>query len=452
MHAFLSLAMSYGMAAAAAPPPSNLIIEPCDGGEQYQFAEIECEIPLRNAGDKPIRVMNARALLESDWIQKDVLVAPKSTAYLTTKVQLLGGLGHVRHPFQFDTDEKGQEVRGSHVRAFVLSDLEVGKPVIDFGPVLVDEPLPTKRLELASKETTDFRILKVLDKPEFLDAKISADGRSIEAKLKPDAPWGVLVDQRIVVSINTPHQDRAWIGVAGQVVGDVVPSANPYSMGLLRVGNKNEALVRLTSRSKKSFEIGNVALDGIQGTVKAEDCEPKAPDCKLVRVSLSEKQPTGRLQGTLRVELPSLGRTLPVQISGLYLEKDFPIRDLNEDLAKASGESPVTQVQPKIDLRDALRAGADVDPPGRGPLLKWSVANERTIYGYVIYRSNKEAGPFLRINDSIVRAQDVRGSAARYAWRDESAEAGKTYWYYVGMLKHDGTKENLTAPQKVVAK
>ena len=95
-----------------------------------------------------------------------------------------------------------------------------------------------------------------------------------------------------------------------------------------------------------------------------------------------------------------------------------------------------------------------VDPPGQGPLLKWQVSNENNMYGYLIYRGDGENGPFLRVNKDIVRVGDNKGDGvtSTYAWRDDSATAGKTYWYYIGMLNRDGTKQQLSGPQQVKAK
>ena len=109
-----------------------------------------------------------------------------------------------------------------------------------------------------------------------------------------------------------------------------------------------------------------------------------------------------------------------------------------------------------VRIGDALRAAVTQEPatpPGNGPLLRWSVANEKPIYGYLIYRADREDGPYVRINESIVRAERAAtGTVGKYAWRDNSAESGKTYWYSIGTIRNDGAREDLTSKQKVVAK
>ena len=47
---------------------------------------------------------------------------------------------------------------------------------------------------------------------------------------------------------------------------------------------------------------------------------------------------------------------------------------------------------------------------------------------------------------------DSGNAAGSYQWRDNSAEAGKAYWYSIEMVKGNGEKQQLTGSQKIVAK
>ncbi|MCR6701350.1 MAG: hypothetical protein NVV68_09455 [Dokdonella sp.] len=109
------------------------------------------------------------------------------------------------------------------------------------------------------------------------------------------------------------------------------------------------------------------------------------------------------------------------------------------------------------DIREVLKAKVreiqGPPPAGRGPLLKWSVANEEAVYGYVILRGDSESGPFERVSkDTIPAGTFEEGYANAYQWRDTSAVVGQTYWYSIGLINKDGTKDSLTGPQRVVAK
>lgn len=458
MLSILSLAAALGAASVA--PKSQLVISQCDGGERHQFETFECAIEFRNTGDKPIAVTNGEAQLDSDRIDAGVVIKPHSSAYLNTRVFVQDEFGYTLHRFRFNTNEPGQEARGSNVKVFVVPALDQHKPVIDFGVVPLDKELPAHSITLSSRESADFRILKVMSKPDFLDVSISKDGRSIRARVLPTAPWGLLERQKIKLSIQSPKQKEAWVTVDANILGDVLPDNNPYSFGLMRTGNKNEFLVRLTSRNDKAFRVGKVELDGVEGTVRAEPCVPAQEGCKLLRIDVSDDQPNGRVFGRVMVELPDASRTLPVQLVGMLLPPDYPVHDVNKEMEKSQASAGETTAapaaEPAMRVGDAIRAAVTQEPAhpsGKGPLLRWSVANEKPIYGYMIYRADSESGPFVRINDTIVRAERAdNGVVGKYAWRDNTAESGKTYWYSIGTIRNDGAREDLTPKQKVVAK
>ncbi|MGB0134178.1 hypothetical protein [Dokdonella sp.] len=85
-----------------------------------------------------------------------------------------------------------------------------------------------------------------------------------------------------------------------------------------------------------------------------------------------------------------------------------------------------------------------------GPVLKWTSKNEKGLYGYVVYRSDSASGPFLRINSRIVakklepEGNDKSSPLMSYEYVDESAERGKTYYYYIDAVADSGRKQKLT--------
>lgn len=83
--------------------------------------------------------------------------------------------------------------------------------------------------------------------------------------------------------------------------------------------------------------------------------------------------------------------------------------------------------------------------------LSWKARNEKTIFGYIVYRSSREQGPFRRISPQIHRVPlrpdaDHDGS---YEFIDRDVRPGKTYFYQVGIVGIDGRKRPLSA---VIAK
>jgi hypothetical protein len=84
-------------------------------------------------------------------------------------------------------------------------------------------------------------------------------------------------------------------------------------------------------------------------------------------------------------------------------------------------------------------------------MLHWVLAKDLGVYGYAVYRSDSENGPFVRVNSELVKS-DSTGEGGSYAWHDGTAVSGHTYWYYIGMVGQNGIKSRLTDPQKAVAK
>jgi len=447
------------LVAANPAPPAYLKISYCDAGEHYQFESISCSIELNNTGDTPIKVSKGEAKFPWDGIDTGTIIVPaKGVAYINAKVDLRNDEGATRRAFRFATDEPRQDYRGSEVRAMVLSVLDQAKPTIDFGVVKPEQKLPESSITLSSREVKDFRITGIVSKPDWLDVTLDKDGRTVRAKLRSTAPWGLIHhDQFIKLTINAPQQPQAWVAIEANVLGDVVPDGNPFQLGLMRTDGKHEFLVRVSSRSGKDFKIGKLDLKNVKGTAKAEPCVPAAKGCALVRLAVANDQPTGKVEGMLEVQLPDYKRTLPIELVGMLLTPETKIHDM-EELMKQSEQGAQSKAStPGVpDLGKAIANTVKQEeppPPGEGPLLRWSVAHQDPIYGYAIYRADSENGPFLRVNKDVIRVvDDSADKSGSYQWRDNSAESGKTYWYQIGILNRNGSKKDLTGAQKVVAK
>lgn len=454
---FLSL-----LAAASAGPQSHLVIEPCLAGERQQFESVSCEIALRNTGDAPIHVTKARAMFAWDSIEPQVTVPAKGAAYLKATIATRDAAGSSKHSFQLTTDEPGVlSQRGASVVAFVSTVLDQPTPSLDFGGVKVSTGPVSKEIALSSREVPDFRILAIESKPDYIDAAVGTDGKTVRATIRNDAPWGLIHD-KIKLKINAPQQKEAWITVDANVIGEVAPNGNPFAFGLMRTNTKNEFLVRLTSELGKDFEIGSTKLEHFKGKVDVEPCRPAMAGCRMLRIVVSNDQQQGRLQGKVLVTLPGFKRTLPIDVVGMLLAPEVKVHDLNEEIEKAGekgGMSPAaaSAQSNSLNLKQAIsRTAANAEtapPPGTGPLLRWSVANDGSVYGYIIYRADDEHGSFLRVNKNLIRTSgEPSKQGVQYQWRDDSAVSGKTYWYQIGTVKNNGDKQLLSGAQKVVAK
>jgi hypothetical protein len=242
--------------------------------------------------------------------------------------------------------------------------------------------------------------------------------------------------------------------------GQVVPDSNPFALGVIRTGNTNEYSIRLSSTTGEDFSVGKMDLENIQGSAESAPCVPAAKGCRLAKVRIDDSNPLGKVEGTLRVNLPDLHRDLPIRVWGMLLSPKTEVHQLDELLAKSAAEggqskSTATDSKP-VDLAAAFKDSVRKDeppPPGSGPLLKWSAAHQELVYGYAIYRADSATGPFVRVNkETILVTLEGDNKSGAYQWRDTTAEAGKTYWYSIGLINRDGSKQDLTGAQKVVAK
>lgn len=450
---------------AAAPVRSDLELPVCRFAETYQFASATCTLEFRNSSARPISISGLTPGSTRDSVSPDALIVPPhSSAYATATISPTHEVGRTRRIFRFLSDEPGQlsPNRVAEAAGFVASVLDQPKPVLNFGVVKIRSASTEQKISLDSKEVERFKIEKILEAPSYVDARIGNDGRSIIARIKPDAPWGLHQSDFVRLAINTPRQREVWVGVEVDVHGDVVPAANPLSLGLFRKGSRNEFTVRLDSETGKDFRVGRVQAEGLQGDSKVEPCEPARAGCRLVRYTVSEAQPKGQIAAIVRIELPDFNQTVPVYAWGMLVDKDTQVRNFNEEMkasASASDSGAVSKapVQPVLDLKQALKSGTQLvepsPPPGRGPLLKWTVLHEELIHGYAVYRAVSQDGPFVRISEeTIAKSSDGGDGAGRYQWRDTSAEPGLTYWYYIGTIQNNGLKEALSSPQKITAK
>jgi len=354
---------------------------------------------------------------------------------------------------RFHTDEKGWEDRSAAAVAFVLNILDEGDAKLQFGIVDAAAPASKISVELSSHDSPDFRITSILQVPDWLDVRLNGNGRTIDATVKPDAGWGIHADY-IRVAVNSPQQSQVWVSAQADVRGAVIPSSNPYELNLLRVGNTSEFRIPLRSRTGEAFKVGKVTLEGVEGTTRLDPC---GEGCQMLVLAVTERK-TGPIKGHVWVDFPDLKKRLDLAVWGLTVPKDLQVRKIDQEALskKTEGNAGGVESGGKINLELAVRNATNVvpsaAPSGDGPLLKWSVANGTAVHGFQIFRALREEGPFVLLNPKTIPSVAKSTDRIDYQWRDESAVSKTTYWYYIGMVLNDGHKQQLTGPQKVVAK
>jgi len=364
------------------------------------------------------------------------------------------GLGNNQHPFQFRADD-GNEYHAV-ARGFVLSVLDQAHPEIDFGVVESDSAEVDKTIALTSVEAPDFRLTKVLDAPTWLNARIGDDGHALLASVRRGADWGTH-SGFVKLQTNNATQKEAWVEVKGDVHGTIVPAFNPLDLGLLHMGDNNTFRIPLRSKTDRPFEVASAKLDGAVGEAKAVPCQPAAADCRWLEVKIADAQGKGFIKGTVRVTFRQEKAALNIDVRGFLVDKDFVAKKVDESTLRGepaadapAGGSSVVPLQNAI--ANAVRQSNETVPLGNGPLLRWHVANGHTIHGFQIFRAESEQGPFVLLNRPSLPSSAESEESAGYSYRDNTAESGKTYWYYIGLVLNDGRKQQLTGPQKIVAK
>ncbi|HUD42180.1 MAG TPA: hypothetical protein VMR06_09330 [Dokdonella sp.] len=457
-----SLAPALLTVASAATPAPQLSVQSCQFGEVFVFSTAQCEIEVKNAGREKVRIGKILPSQPTDTIEPSSLsLAPGETAKLKAVIKPEVAVGLTNRMFLLDTGESKSVPTYAYAQGFVGSVLDDPRPTIDLGEVVIGGVLPSRQIELTSRDHGSLRATGIVESPDFVDAKLENDGRTVRVAYKASAPWGQRSDDRIVVSLDTPQQKKVAIVLNAHIVGDVAPERQPVSLGVVRTDADREYFVPLRSRSGKPFRVGKVELEAFKGAkTDVVDCSPAADGCKRIRIKGGKGIGFGPLEGMLRVELPDYGQVLPVRLTATALPPGVEPAEEPSDQAPTA-EQKRLMADPKArganDIREVLKAKVreiqGPPPAGRGPLLKWSVANEEAVYGYVILRGDSEAGPFERINrDTIPAGTFEEGYANAYQWRDTSAVVGQTYWYSIGLINKDGTKDSLTGPQRVVAK
>jgi hypothetical protein len=436
------------------------VVENCEFAEAYAFSDQSCQITLENRSDKSVRVFDIVADAEKDSSEpREVTVAPHSHAYVTLHVSTDNQSGYSSHSFRFHTSDPMVPKGAVKARGFVLSALDQPKPEMDFSVVDLNKELPEQTLELSSHDGASFQIQEILERPSWLNVEVSADRRSIRARVRADATLGLHGDL-IKLKIDTPFQKHASILAKVDIHGDVVPAANPFSMGLLRIGERNQFRIAITSRSGKPFTLGKIELEHVEGETKLLPCIPESVSCRWLELTISDKQPMGTIKGNLWVELPAEHKRLQIALRGLFVAKDFQVKTLDPNRPPDKEQQSPGEVSaaPHVandlskSIQNAVQQASDTPPPGKGPLLKWTVANGTLVYGFQFFRAEHEDGPFVLQNSPVMRSSSEDDSPSSYQWRDNRTESGKTYWYYIGLVFKDGHKQQLTEPQKVVAK
>jgi hypothetical protein len=186
----------------------------------------------------------------------------------------------------------------------------------------------------------------------------------------------------------------------------------------------------------------------MKGTVTDQPCAPAKVGCRLLSLRVDDQE-TGKLNGKIHVRFANAPNTLVVNVWGMLFSADAVIHDI-EPSKTGTSQSATDSISTQLSkATEKTNVTSDPMPLGTGPLLRWRVENESQLYGYLIYRSDSETGPMVRVNSELVRTLSKEdGVAVDHAWRDTSARSGHTYWYQIGTISLVGVRSDLTPRMK----
>ncbi|MEM7583197.1 MAG: hypothetical protein AAF560_07440 [Acidobacteriota bacterium] len=76
--------------------------------------------------------------------------------------------------------------------------------------------------------------------------------------------------------------------------------------------------------------------------------------------------------------------------------------------------------------------------------IKWTTASEVDNFGYDVYRSESEDGPFEVLNSEVIEGAGTVDEPTSYEYVDDTIDPHKAYHYYVESISMDGVRERFT--------
>ena len=421
--------------------PPGLVIEAprADFPDAFQHSTVRHTFGFENRSTKTVVVEESFGLKPGASVvchPARVPLGGRGTIEVSQDVQ--DALGAASFRFALVTDEPGVSRYRMSLAGFVLSAYTPEVPLLDFGRV-ARGTAAERSVELSSREVDRLEVQRVEGAPDFLEldttrrAGLAGEALVVRARLRERAPLG-LSTGRVVLWTNAPTQPRLEVHYAVQAFADVEPDTHPLSFQLVRMGEPKTIDVRLVSRSGRAFEVKEV-LDTLGVVdVASEPCGGGTgpSPCVLLHATAHVLGPL-TLQGSLLVKVSGEADVLPLTYGGMVVSPETRVEELD-----ASTLAP----PPRPAATSAPGAPpADAPAPPRG--LSWRSRNDEDLYGYLVYRADREIGPFRRVSD-VIRVQTERGTDHRYAFDDPTAVAGRTYFYYLDTIDPRGRTERFS--------
>ena len=93
---------------------------------------------------------------------------------------------------------------------------------------------------------------------------------------------------------------------------------------------------------------------------------------------------------------------------------------------------------------DSATVPVDEKPTGIRNTVRWKTASELDSYGFDVYRSTSEDGPFETINEQPIAGAGTVDVPQNYEYVDRDIQPDTAYYYYVESISLAGEREAIT--------
>lgn len=436
----------------------SLVIEPKHARFEATTASstVEQVYTVSNRGSEPIRLVDWKAISEhGQVVDLPKTLLPGTSARFKVILSLPGKLGESSFRYALFTDEKDVERYRFTLSGFVFSVLAPENATIDLGHIKA-ETKQRHELTLTAREENPLRLIQILDTPDWIDA--SVDGATVSVGIRPNVSTGIKAG-KIRISTNLASQPVVEVTTKAAIEGNLRPST--YAVGFKPAEVGQTIHTSLEVRYTGPRKISELKLDAPAEwkAIRSACKSPATAEVKCARFDLERKiEESGRISGLLNFSMPGEPE-LSVPFGLMGLNPGQPIREL------VVSDDPQSSSPAKIDITKAAQTDPEkpaskeiaaagtptqnkIRTTGRGPVrLHWKAANDASIYGYMVYRADDRAGPYIRVSPKpLAKRTDTAttSSASENEFIDENVEPGKTYYYYIDTVAGNGTQKRLS--------
>lgn len=406
-----------------------------DFGEVNQGEIVVASFPVTNSGDSSLSILEVLpAKLRKTYPST---LAPGESGVLDVWIPTERRVGLVADRLKIRT-EPAISLGPLSVRGFIHSPFIPEKTRVDL-PVVARSDLAGYSFDLYRTDEPALQVSSIKS-PSYLRVEVgeAADptraGRNVTITLLPSVPLGVLSEEVILRTENSTSPTYR-IEVVANVFEDLLPSVSKLEFGAVAQGEPKTLAVQFTSRSGEPAELDSIEVDHPRVSTEVQDCDEPKPSCIGVKVQLTPEK-IGPFSGILKFTRKNRDESFEMVYGGLVVAPKTVIHELEVPKTAESFIEPPKSVPAK----NSSPQPKTKSPDTWAPVLKWSASDEKGIYGYLVNRAESRRGPFIRVNEKIVRVRQDEDEIHRYQFVDQAAKPGNTYYYFLDVVTTSGLK------------